>query len=92
MWCKDTDWLTLYSDRLAAVHFHDNNGNEDEHSFPLTGTIDWLGTINKIKLSSYKGCITLETEYKGNEDLESLKKFLDTSYHSGYNIALMLEN
>ena len=89
LWCKDTDWLSLYADRLAAVHLHDNNGKEDEHTFPLTGTINWADVMQKISKSPYDGCLALETEYTGNENIEELENFLRTSYQSGCNLTLL---
>jgi len=89
LWCKDTDWLSLYADRLAAVHLHDNNGKEDEHNFPLTGTVDWTAIMLKLSKSSYEGCLALEAEYTGSENIIYLENFLKTSYQSGCNLALV---
>jgi len=89
LWSRGTDWLSMYADRLAAIHLHDNNGNEDEHTFPLTGTIDWIAVMEKINKSLYDGCLALETEYKGNENTEQLESFLKTSYQSGLDLALL---
>ena len=86
LWCKNTDWLSIYSDRLAAVHLHDNNGNEDEHTFPLTGTIDWADIMKKISNSTYSGCLSLETEYAGSKDTVQLESFLRISYQSGIDL------
>jgi len=86
IWCQDTDWLSLYGDRLAAVHIHDNGGITDEHGIPCTGTLDWDSIINQLSKSSYHGALTLETEYRGG-DLEELKTFLGNSYDAG--IALL---
>ena len=89
LYCSDVDWLSLYSDRLAAVHLHDNNGIKDEHNIPLTGTIDWTAVMQKINSSSYDGCLTLEMEYRGSEDVEQLEAFLEASYQSGIEIGLL---
>ena len=89
LWCKETDWLSLYANRLAAIHIHDNNGSEDEHTFPLMGTIDWINMMRKIDASSYDGSLTLETEYKGSAEVKQFKKFLKTSYQSGRTLSLL---
>lgn len=89
LWCKETDWLSMYADRLAAVHLHDNNGFQDQHTFPLTGTIDWAGIMQKINKSSYDGCLSLETEYRGSEDTRQLEAFLRKSYQSGVALAML---
>ena len=89
LWCKETDWLSLYADRLAAVHLHDNNGNEDEHAIPLTGAINWTAMMQAINKSSYDGCLSLETEYRGTRNIKQLERFLGTSYQSGLDLALL---
>ena len=89
IWCKETDWLSLYADRIVAVHLHDNNGNgnEDEHTFPFTGTINWTEIMQKINNSPYDGYVALETEYKGIENTEHLENFLRKSYQCGIQLA-----
>ena len=89
LWCRETDWLSMYADRLAAVHLHDNHGNEDEHTFPLTGTVNWVKVMDIIKKSPYDGCLSLETEYRGNESIEQLENFLKVSFQSGLDLALL---
>lgn len=88
-WCKDVDWLSLYGDRLAAVHLHDNNGIEDQHIPPFMGTIDWVKVMQRIKCSSYEGCLTLETEYRGKEDISQLEDFLSKSYQKAADLAAL---
>ena len=89
IWCKDVDWLSLYGDRLAAVHLHDNNGIKDGHSVPFTGTLDWNEIICQLSESSYHGSLTLETEYRGDENHEYLAKFLKDSYDAGLRLLEM---
>jgi len=88
-WNKDTDWLSMYADRLAAVHIHDNNGREDEHTFPFQGTIDWKTAMRKMDESSYSGSLTLEAEYQGEENVAQLNQFLEATYQSGLSLALL---
>ena len=38
---KETDYLTLYKDKIICLHLHDNNGKADEHTLNKFGTIDW---------------------------------------------------
>lgn len=54
---KSTDYLLKYGDKLVALHLHDNNGREDEHTITqLSGTLDWgkiasrLSELNDISL------------------------------------------
>jgi sugar phosphate isomerase/epimerase len=90
IWCKDTDWLSLYGDRLAAVHLHDNNGVYDEHAVPFSGTLNWNELIYQLSKSSYHGALTLETEYRGDGNPEYLEKFLKDSYNAGIRLLEMV--
>jgi sugar phosphate isomerase/epimerase len=36
-------------ERIAAVHLHDNHGEEDEHLLPFEGEIDWAQTIRDFR-------------------------------------------
>jgi sugar phosphate isomerase/epimerase len=56
----DTDLLSLYGDRLAALHLHDNDGGGDRHFVPFEGTIDWQSEMSAIAATGYDGAITLE--------------------------------
>ena len=89
VWCKDVDWLSLYGDRLAAVHLHDNRGQEDEHICPLAGAINWSKVMTQINDSAYTGSLTLETEYRGDADIEKLEVFLRESYDSGLRLGVL---
>lgn len=37
--------------RIRSLHVHDNNGNEDQHLFPMSeeGTIDWTKTMELLR-------------------------------------------
>lgn len=35
--------------RVRSLHVHDNDGREDQHLFPLTGTIDWNRTMDLLR-------------------------------------------
>jgi len=89
LWCKDTDWLSLYKDRIAAVHLHDNNGEEDEHNIPFRGTVDWKNVMPKMKASSYNGCLPLETDCRGIDDGEQFEDFLNAIYESGLKLSIL---
>jgi Sugar phosphate isomerases/epimerases len=88
-WSKDVDWLSLYGDRLAAVHLHCNNGIEDQHIPPFMGTIDWVKIMERIKGSSYDGSLTLETEYRGKEDIDQLEDFHSKSYQKAADLVAL---
>ena len=56
----DTDFLSLYGGRLAALHLHDNDGKSDLHLAPFDGTIDWPSVMKRITATGYAGALSLE--------------------------------
>ena len=66
IWAKETDWLSMYGDRLFAVHLHDNNGTADTHLQPFSGTVNWNKVAAGIAASSYTGNITVEVSFPGD--------------------------
>ena len=75
-YCPQIDLLNLYGDRLIALHLHDNNGNEDSHSLPFTGIVDWKKISKQITTKNYAGAIALETLNKGFENIYDPIEFL----------------
>ncbi|MDD4495679.1 MAG: sugar phosphate isomerase/epimerase [Eubacteriales bacterium] len=65
------DFLSLYGDKLMALHLHDNNGADDWHALPFTGNVIWSDIGRKLKELSYDGSIALEV---GNTKFEHIKK------------------
>ncbi len=68
--------LDLYGDKLMALHLHDNNGKEDMHALPYSGSIDWKKISSKLIALDYRGAIALETLNKGFEKIKSPLEFL----------------
>jgi len=54
------DNLAMLTDRLIALHLHDNDGTADQHKLPFTGTVDWPRLARLIAQSSYRQCVSLE--------------------------------
>ncbi len=52
--------LQKHSDKLIAIHIHDNDGTADQHLMPFGGTIDWAAEMAQLKQTTYKGSFTLE--------------------------------
>ncbi len=65
----EVDLLTPYGHRLKAVHLHDNNGIDDWHALPFSGSIDWNELSVKLNNSAYCGVSALEI---GNKNFESI--------------------
>ena len=83
IWCRDVDWLSLYGKRLAALHLHDNGGEEDDHLIPMTGTVNWDRVLRAVDNTSYMGALTIETEVRGIRDKSELSGYLQKVYSAG---------
>lgn len=57
----NANFLAKYPDKLFCLHLHDNNGIQDEHKMPFTGTIDWN---NFAKNYSKANQVNLDGEIK----------------------------
>lgn len=56
----NVDLLSLFGDKLVALHLHDNDSTGDQHLMPFAGNIDWLEQMAKIAATGYAGATTLE--------------------------------
>ena len=64
------DFLASYSDRLLAMHLHDNDGIRDLHAMPFDGTVDWVHTVKALSGAPlFSRMLTLECGI-GNLGLE----------------------
>ncbi|MBE6013376.1 MAG: sugar phosphate isomerase/epimerase [Lachnospiraceae bacterium] len=70
------DLLDLYGDKLIALHLHDNDGTEDVHALPFTGSVNWKKVDEKLNSLKYAGAIALETLNKGFENIKEPVEFL----------------
>lgn len=73
------DLLIKYSDRLAALHLHDNGGKNNQHQLPFDGNIDWENVVKKIAFTGYKGATSLEPINWDYEDI-SINEFLARAF------------
>ena len=53
--------LMTIGGRLAGLHIHDNNGQEDAHLQPREGNIDWQSFMDGLDAIDYRGALTFET-------------------------------
>lgn len=53
---------TLGHDRLKALHIHDNNHLNDQHTLPFTQSLDWQAITAALKDIKYTGDFTLEAD------------------------------
>lgn len=54
-----------FSDRIFALHIHDNNGLEDQHVLPYSDgcTVDWKKFMDTMDGTSFGGSLMLESSY-----------------------------
>ena len=84
----DLDSLETYKDRLLSVHLHDNDGKDDLHQLPFTGTIDWDRLTRIIAASSYDKPISMEVvRSDGDDEIE----FLTEAFKLGQRLTAMVE-
>lgn len=69
-------------ERLIAVHLHDNNGKDDQHKIPYTGTINWEHLMKIIAASPYRAGINLEVVI-GESGFTDEAEFLKASLKAG---------
>jgi sugar phosphate isomerase/epimerase len=67
--------LEKVRDRLIALHLHDNDGADDQHNLPFTGTVDWERLARIIAASPYDKCLNLEVIIQ-NSGLKDEAEFL----------------
>jgi sugar phosphate isomerase/epimerase len=76
------DLLSLYGDKLMALHLHDNDGVDDWHSLPFSGYIAWDEIAVKLNRFSYDGAIALEVGNKRFENIKEPEEFLKIAVES----------
>lgn len=83
------DRLEGLKDRLICIHLHDNDGTEDQHKLPFSGTSDWARLMQIIAASSYEKCIGLETLIH-NTGIEDETVFLQKAFDAGRTLTRMV--
>lgn len=73
-----TEYIKHLGDKIINIHFHDNNGANDEHLPVGGGTINWQDLTTQLIKMKYKG--PLISECRDNEkyhSVESIDKFFE---------------
>lgn len=60
------DCLSLFGDRLFAVHIDDNDGDADAHLLPFDGSVDWTAVMNGLQSARRIDYFTLEVDFNRN--------------------------
>ena len=80
--------LAEHRERLLAVHLHDNDGGSDQLELPFTGSIPWLERAGLLASSAYTGCVSLESNMRGQAIAEDA--YLDAAYAAAAKLADMI--
>jgi sugar phosphate isomerase/epimerase len=86
---RGLDNLEKVSNRLIALHLHDNDGLNDQHKIPFTGTVDWERLARIIAASPYDKCLNLEVII-ANSGYKDEAEFLRQSHAAGEKLAGMV--
>jgi len=73
--------LDRHRDRLISVHLHDNDGKHDQHNVPFTGAVDWPRLAKILAGSSYRDCVSMESNMRGEKIEEAA--FLQEAHQAG---------
>ena len=84
------DRLAGLKDRLISIHLHDNDGRDDLHKIPFTGTVDWPRLCKILAESSYEKWISQEATMR-HADSDDEESFLADARRAGQKLTKMLE-
>jgi sugar phosphate isomerase/epimerase len=87
---KGLDHLEQVKDRLIALHLHDNDGMDDQHKIPFTGTVDWARLARIIAESPCNGPLNLEVMIT-HSGIQDQTEFLRQSRLAGERLAEMVD-
>ncbi len=80
------EYIRIVGPRIQALHIHDNDGVEDLHLMPFSGTVRWNDFLEGLREIGYQGDLSFET---GNQvdlrrmDKEYIPLFLRTIADTG---------
>ena len=86
---RGLDELTTLTDRLIALHLHDNDGTADQHKLPFTGSVDWSRLAQLIAHSSYRQCVSMEAVMHNTGIIEE-SVFLEQAIAAGGRLASLI--
>jgi len=90
MACKSNclEYAQRFNDRLFLIHIHDNQGENDEHLIPFSGSFGWEGFAPVLARSPYDLPILMEPSLReAGDDADWLKK----AYEAGNRFSIMTE-
>lgn len=84
----------LGNKRLACLHVHDVDGNDDNHTLPYLGITNWEMTMEALAEIDYKGDLTYEVgaSYLGNKPDALLPDYVKLMERTGRHLIDIFEN
>ncbi|MCE7981213.1 MAG: sugar phosphate isomerase/epimerase [Caldilinea sp. CFX5] len=83
------DRLAPLMDRLAVLHLHDNNGQEDQHRLLFDAAVDWELAAKLIAAAPYTKPMSYEVSMR-NAGIADEQTFLQQAYTTGARFAEMV--
>lgn len=84
----DIDLMSIYGNRLMALHLHDNGGNRLQHQLPFDGNINWNVVMKSIAQTGYSGATALEAMNWDYTDW-TVEKFLNTAFEKAKKLEIL---
>ena len=72
----DADCLSLYGDKLTAIHLDDNFNDADTHLLPYDGTLNWKELKRKLENCKKLNYFTLEVDFDPKHEKSVIYKGL----------------
>lgn len=79
-----TNYLERYAGQLSHLHLHDNQGQDDEHCPPGSGTVDWPGVLAVLENIGFSGTAVLEMHKQDTPPRKSLGCSLEFLKQTGF--------
>ncbi len=91
LWSRQPcELLNKWAGRLVTTHFSDNDGQEDRHWLPNTGTVNWQKIGRNFPIETYAGPLLLELLPEQNGPKRSAEEFVTAAYESVCTVAEIL--
>lgn len=65
---RQAEGIRVLGKHIKALHIHDNNGRDDLHAMPFTGTVQWEEIMHAMYESGCEADLILETGFSGMPD------------------------
>ena len=83
--------LAALTDRLIAVHLHDNDGSGDQHRLPFEGSVNWAEVTRIIAASPHVETLCIESQISPPESRDE-STFLKQAHLAASSLAGMVKS